>query len=173
MQTAKNSSFRLQKEFLSDEEKTTVYKALLFFHVSDSIKNGTLNLKYSLKYRNLEEYLIDKENWDNNKETLLKVHELEGLKDYDKFIEPVKEKLESSFKQTNENIKKGFNTYFTATDNSYILKTPKLDKQEDEESISKYFPVNEYISIIDLLRAINDETDFLSSFQHYNQRKST
>ena len=122
-----------------------------------------------MKYRNFEDYLIDKDEWDKNKETLLKVHELEGLKDYDEFIKPVKEKLEQSFKQTNENIRKGLNTYFTATDDSYILKTPKLDKQEDEESIAKYFPANEYISVIDLLRAINAETDFLSSFQHYNQ----
>ena len=170
------------KDFLSDEENTavyksgkfrvTLYKALLFFHVSDAIKNGTLNLKYSLKYRNFEDYLIDKDEWSKNKETLLKMHELEGLKDYDVFIKPVKEKLEKSFKLTNENIKKGFNTYFTATDDSYILKTPKLDKQENEETISKYFPANEYISVIDLLRAIDVETDFLSSFQHYNHRKS-
>jgi len=170
------------KDFLSDEEKTAIYesgkfrvslyKSLLFFHVSDAIKNGTLNLKYSLKYRNFEDYLIDKDEWEKNQDTLLKAHELDGLKDYDKFIEPVKKKLEQSFKQTNENIKKGFNTYLTATDDSYILKTPKLEKQEDEESIAKYFPSNEYISVIDLLRAINDETDFLSSFQHYNQGKS-
>ena len=177
-----NIATKAPKEFLSDEEKTAVYdsgkfrvslyKALLFFHVSDAIKNGTLNLKYSLKYRNFEDYLIDKDEWENNKEALLKVHELEGLKDYDEFIKPVKEKLEQSFKQTNGNIKKGFNTYFTATDDSYILKTPKLDKQEDEESIAKYFPANEYISVIDLMRAINEEVDFLSSFQHYNQGKS-
>jgi hypothetical protein len=177
-----NITIKSPKDFLSDEEKTAVYdsgkfrvslyKALLFFHTSDAIKNGTLNLKYSLKYRNFEDYLIDKDEWANNKETLLKVHELEGLKDYNEFIKPVKEKLEQSFKQTNENIRKGLNTYFTATDDSYILKTPKLDKEEDEESISKYFPSNEYISIIDLMRAINDETDFLSSFQHYNQGKS-
>ena len=177
-----NITTKAPKEFLSDEEKTAVYecgkfrvslyKALLFFHVSDAIKNGTLNLKYSLKYRNFEDYLIDKDEWEKNKETLLKVHEVEGLKDYDEFIKPVKEKLENSFKQTNDNIKKGFNTYFTATDDSYVLKTPKLDKQEDEESISKYFPSNEYLSVIDLLRAINEETDFLSSFQHYNQGKS-
>jgi len=177
-----NITIKSPKDFLSDEEKTAVYdsgkfrislyKALLFFHVSDAIKNGTLNLKYSLKYRNFEDYLIDKDEWEKNQDILLKVHELEGLKDYDKFIEPVKEKLEQSFKQTNGNIKQGFNTHFTATDDSYILKTPKLDKQEDEESISKYFPSSEYIPIIDLMRAINEETDFLSSFQHYNQGKS-
>jgi TnpA family transposase len=177
-----NITTKAPKEFLSDEEKTAVYdsgkfrislyKALLFFHVSDAIKNGTLNLTYSLKYRNFEDYLIDKEEWKKNKETLLKVHELEHLKNYDAFIKPVKEKLEKSFKHTNENIRKGLNTYFTATDDSYILKTPKLDKKEDEESISKYFPSSEYISIIDLMHAINEEVDFLSSFQHYNQGKS-
>jgi len=170
------------KEFLSDEEHTAIYKsgkfrvslykALLFFHVSDAIKNGTLNLKYSVKYRNFEDYLIDKGEWKKEKDTLLKVHELENLKDYDKFIEPIKLKLEESFKYTNENIKKGFNTYFTSTENAFILKTPKVEKDENEESIAKYFPSNEYISVIDLMHSINEETDFLSSFEHYNQSKS-
>jgi TnpA family transposase len=177
-----NITIKAPRDFLNEEEKTAVYesskfkvslyKALLFFHVSDAIKNGTLNLKYSLKYRNFDDYLIDKDEWNKNKDMLLKVHELENLKDYDNFIEPIKTKLEQSFKQTNENIKKGFNTYFTVHENSFTLKTPKLEKNEDEESIAKYFPSNEYISIIELLRVINDETDYLSSFQHYNQSKS-
>jgi hypothetical protein len=87
-----NITAKSPKEFLSDEEKNAVYnrgkfkislyKALLFFHVSDAIKNGTLNLKYSLKYRNFENYLIDKSEWKKNKNTLLKIHELEALKDY-------------------------------------------------------------------------------------------
>jgi len=177
-----NITTKAPKEFLSDEEKTAVYdsgkfrvslyKALLFFHVSDAIKNGTLNLKHSLKYRKFEDYLIAKDEWEKNKKTLLETHELEVLNDYEEFIKPVKEKLESSFQQTNKNIENGFNTYFSVTDYSYILKTPKLDKNDNEETISKYFPSDEYISIIDLLHAINIEVDFLSSFQHYNQSKS-
>jgi len=35
----------------------SLYKILLFFHVSDAIKNGTLNLKYSYRYRNFVDYL--------------------------------------------------------------------------------------------------------------------
>jgi len=169
-------------EFLSDEEKTAVYdsgkfrvslyKALLFFHVSDAIKNGTLNLKYSLKYRNFEDYLIDEDEWKRNKETLLTVHKLENLQNYNEFIKPIKNKLEQSFQLTNENIKKNLNTYFTSTENSFILKTPRVEKNEYEESIAKYFPSNEYISVIDLLAAINKEVNFLSSFGHYNQGKS-
>ncbi|WP_121628906.1 DUF4158 domain-containing protein [Poseidonibacter antarcticus] len=128
-----NITHNAPKEFLSDEEKKAVYdsgkfriflyKALLFFHISDAIKNGTLNLKYSLKYRNFEDYLIDKDEWNKNKYKLLKAHELDDLKDYEEFIKPVKEKLEQSFKQTNENIKKGFDTYFRVSLNNLV----KLD----------------------------------------------
>jgi len=182
LRATSNITTTAPREFLNEEEQTAIYdsgkfrvslyKAFLFFHVSDAIKNGTLNLKYSLKYRNFEYYLISKDEWKKMKDILLKLHGLKHLKDYDTFIAHIKLKLEESFKQTNENIKNGFNTHFTSTDNSYILKTPKLEKKEDEESISKYFPSHEYISIIDLLRAINEEVDFLSSFQHYNQSKS-
>jgi len=181
----KNSSYissTAPKEFLDEEERIVIfesgkfrislYKVLLFFHVSDAIKNGTLNLKYSLKYRNFEDYLIDKEEWKRNKDSFIKVHEIEDLKEYDTFISSVKEKLENSFKETNRKIDRGFNSYFTSTESSFILKTPKLVRNEDQESISKYFPANEYISVIDLMHSINEEVDFLSSFHHYNQSKS-
>ena len=56
--------------FESGKFRVSLYKVLLFFHVSDAIKNGTLNLKYSLKYRNFEDYLIDKEEWKQNKKSL-------------------------------------------------------------------------------------------------------
>lgn len=175
-------SLKAPSEFLDEEEKIVVYKsgkfkislykALLFFHVSDAIKNGTLNLKYSLKYRNFEDYLIDKNEWHRNKEMLLKVHALGTLGEFDTFIEPIKEKLETSFKQSNENILKGFNAYFSSNESSFLLKTPKIDRSGEEASIAKYFPLSEYISVIDLLHSIDEEVGFLSSLQHYNQSKS-
>lgn len=168
------------QDFLDDEEKSAVfesgkfrvslYKILLFFHVSDAIKNGTLNLKYSYRYRNFDDYLISKEEFKKDKDLLLQKHSMEHMKDFDTFIETVKTKVEQSYKVTNENINKGFNTYFTTTDDSFILKTPKLEKSEEEEknTLAKYFPHDEYLSIIDLLNSIDKQTDFLSSFQHYN-----
>jgi TnpA family transposase len=115
--------------------------------------------------------MISKEEWKRDKNILLKKHEMEHLKEFDTFIESVKNKVEQSYKMTNENIKKGFNTYFTANENSFILKTPKLEKSENEgkDTLSRYFPHDEYLSIIDLLSSINKETNFLSSFKHYNQ----
>ena len=98
---------------------------------------------------------------------------MEYLKDFDTFIKTVEEKVEVSYKVTNENIAQGLNTYYTAIDDSYMLKTPKLEKDEDEEinPLAKYFPNEEYLSVIDILHSINEETDFLSAFQHYSQSR--
>jgi len=93
------------------------------------------------QYCNFEDCIIDKDEWEKCKDALLKLHELEHLKEYNTFIEPIKLKLEESFKHINENIKNGFNTYFTSTDNSFILKTPKVEKDENQESLTKYLGV--------------------------------
>ena len=164
------------KAFLDEEERITVfdgdkfrvslYKILLFFHVSDAIKNGTLNLKYSYRYKNFDDYMIDKDDWTKNKELLLTKHDMGYLRDFDGFIKTVEEKVEASYEKANTNILKGANTYFTAMDDSYILKTPKLEKNEDEEKnpLAKYFPAEEYLSVIDVLNSIDRETDFLSLY---------
>lgn len=95
------------QDFLEDEEKiilinedgfrTSLYKALLFYHVSNHIKNGTLNLKYSYRYKSFEKYLIDKETWDINKNELLKEHNLLDLMSFDNFITPISKKLDNSY----------------------------------------------------------------------------
>lgn len=174
---------KVPKVFLDDEESAAVfdngkfrvslYKILLFFHVSDAIKNGTLNLKYSYRFRNFDDYMLNKEDWIKNKDLLLAKHEMEYLKDFDTFIKTVEDKVESSYKVTNKNIAQGLNAYYTTIDDSFMLKTPKLDKDEDEEKnpLAKYFPNKEYLSVIDILHSINEETDFLSSFQHYSQSR--
>ena len=161
--------------FDGDKFKVSLYKILLFFHVSDAIKNGTLNLKYSYRYKNFDDYMIDKDTWIKNRDLLLAKHEMEYLKPFDAFMDTIKDKVEARYKETNHNIINGTNTYFTELDDSYILKTPKLEKGEDEEinPLAKYFPTEEYLSVIDVLNSIDKETDFLSSFQHYSQSRIT
>ena len=174
-----NINSKAPVKFLTDEEKDvllkngfkiSLYKALLFMHISDSLKNGSLNLIYSYKYKNFEEYLIPKDKWDKNKDNLLKQYELEELKDYSQFIKPIKEKLEDSYKETNLNIEKGLNSYFIAKDDCFILKTPKVEKDETIESISKYLPTG-YYSIIDILNSVNKEVDIMPIFKHYTTDK--
>ena len=168
-------------EFLDEEEKLAVYdsegkirvslyKALLFIHISDGIKSGILNLKYSYKYKSFEEYLIPKDEYQAKKYELLEYYDLTHLEDLKKFIVPISKKLESSFKVTNEKIINELNFHFKLTNNSFILSTPKLEKtdQQLEHTISKYFPQAEFISVIDLLHSVHQQTNFLNCFKHYS-----
>ena len=168
-------------DFLEDDEKTaliddegkfkiSLYKALLFIHISDGIKSGILNLKYSYKYKSFEEYLIPKDEFLLNKKELLSYNELEDLENFNKFIVPITEKLEKSFKVTNRRIEKELNIYLKLTTDSFILSTPKLEKTDEqlEHTIGKYFPQAEFISVIDLLNSIQTKTNFLDSFKHYS-----
>jgi hypothetical protein len=168
-------------DFLEDDEKTaliddegkfkiSLYKALLFIHISDGIKSGILNIKYSYKYKSFEEYLIPKDEFLLNKKELLSYNELEDLENFNKFIVPITEKLEKSFKVTNRRIEKELNIYLKLTTDSFILSTPKLEKTDEqlEHTIGKYFPQAEFISVIDLLNSIQTKTNFLDSFKHYS-----
>jgi TnpA family transposase len=169
------------KEFLSEEEqiiifdgdriRVSLYKALLFLSISDAIKNGTLSLVYSYKYKTLDNYMIPSNEWVKNRDTLLKKHELEHLNSYHNYIENIKVKVANSYKTTNTKILKDLNPHFTSSETSFILKTPKVDKSEDIDSISKYLPSSEHLSVIDILSSTDQEVDFLSSFKHYNSDK--
>ena len=153
-----------------DKIKISLYKALLFIHISDGIKSGILNLKYSYKYKSFESYLIPKEEYKEQKNDLLKRYEIEHLKEFSDFLLPISEKLELNFSMTNRKIENELNIHFKITNNSFSLTTPKLEKSEEqiEHTISKYFPQSEFISVIDLLHSVQIKTDFLESFKHYS-----
>jgi TnpA family transposase len=167
-------------EFLDEEEKQAVldgetfnvslYKALLFIHISDGIKSGILNLHYSYKYKSFENYLIPKEAYQKNKQELLQHYELEHLEDFNTFIAPISNALEKSFETTNSRITKSLNIYFRLTPDSFILTTPKIEKTEEQQepTLAKYLPQVDFISVIDLLHSIQSQTKFLNAFKHYS-----
>jgi len=164
------------REFLTKEEqeiifgekfKVSLYKALFFFAVSDGVKSGTLNLKYSYRYQSFDRYLIDKNEWNSSRDDILNENSMSHLKNIDEFLKPIEEKLERSFEITNRRIIKELNTNFTLKGDSFTLKTPKVEKDEDD-SISEYFPTNSHLSIIDVLRTVNQKTGFLDLLTYFN-----
>lgn len=47
--------------------RVSLYKALLFVEVAEAIKSGALNLLHSEKFRSLDEYMIQKADWEANR----------------------------------------------------------------------------------------------------------
>jgi len=52
---------------------------LLFLHIQNGVKSGTLNLQHSYKYRPLDDYLIERGRWSRDKELLLERVGLQAL----------------------------------------------------------------------------------------------
>ena len=184
--TGGNITAKIPMEFLSEEEKESLnsnnteepfrislYKIFLFISISDAIKSGTLNLKHSYRYRAFNNYLIDSVEYTQTKEAQLERHKLIPLKEFKVVSEALHGSLDSTYRRVNDNITKGINEYFHLKgDGSFIVTTPKLEKNNEIEGLYAYLPKEKFIPLIDVLRQIDRLAIFSAKFHHHSRTKS-
>jgi TnpA family transposase len=159
-----------QKDALLDENgrfRISLYKILLFQSIYRGIKSGRLNLKYSYRYKAYDEYLINAMNWKEQQNSLLEKAKLTKMKDFKTILNKLKPLLDEHFHHTNQRILKGENPHFILReDGKYMVKTPKVDTENRAKSLS-IFPNEKIIPISEVLATIDDLTDYLAHFKHY------
>ena len=165
-------------DFLADKQRAalatpdgkfriSLYKALLFIEIAEAIKSGTLNLLHSEKYRSLDEYLIPKANWENNRTEYLQRAHLDRFINCKETLNTLDQELDTRFEKTNQNHKSGNNPYLTMRKNgTFHVSTPK---QEEIEclSLGTFFPERKYISMLEMLATVDHATNFLEEFEHW------
>jgi TnpA family transposase len=167
-------------DFLSAEERTalttdgkfrvSLYKTLLYIGIADAIKSGALNLEHSAKYRALDEYMIPKEDWNANRAEYLHRSQLEEVADCETTLRALDQTLDICYQETNENLKSGRNPYLSIRANgTFHVSTPK---QEDVEclSLGTFFPERKYISMLEMLATVDNATNFLDEFEHWQAK---
>lgn len=168
-------------DFLNPEERTalileegkfrtSLYKVLLFVHVAEAIKSGALNLIHSEKYRPLDDYLIPKTDWQNNRAEYLERAKLTEFSDCKSTLDSLKSLLDKQYQKTNQNFKAGKNPYLSVyKDGTVHVKTPK---QEEVECLplKAFFPAKKYIPMIEVLATIDQATKFLDEFEHWQPK---
>lgn len=162
-------------DFLSEEDKAaltdkegkfqvSLYKILFFQQVTDAIDRGSLHLKYTYKYKDMENFLIPKAPWDKDQDSFLEKANLTHLKDVSSRINDYKKMLHHHYQNTNDNILKGQNKYFRKSKNNhYHVVTPKVDKEESDIAL---FPSEAAIPLSEILATVNAATGFLEHFEH-------
>lgn len=147
-----------------------LYKCLLFFHLATAIKAGKLNLRYSYRYRAIQDYLIDKTHWQKNKETILRDTGLLAFVDGSAYLDTLKKRLNDRYIQVNERIIKGDNLYFSLDRyGNPRIRTPRTDF-EDKSFISNTLSQDGYIPILQLLKEVNQACSFTGSFKHLSPK---
>jgi len=147
--------------------RVSLYKALFFVEVAEAIKSGALNLLHSEKFRSLDEYMIQKADWEANRADYLQRAQLEGFADCKATLKALEKELDARYKETNQNLIDGKNPYLTIrADGSFHVSTPK---QEEVEclSLGTFFPERKYISMLEMLATVDHATNFLDEFEHW------
>ncbi len=148
--------------------RVALYKVLLFFATARTIKAGTLNARYSYRYRAIDEYLIPKEPWYTNRDQYIRQSGLGTFADGRELISSHAAQLHDGYTQTNERIKTGENTdVYTNQSGNLVIHTPKVEK-EDTDKLSDLFLSRKYVSILEVLYEVNQATQYLDRFEHYN-----
>lgn len=148
--------------------QVSLYKILLFIYVVDALKSGKLNLKYSYRYKAIQDYLIDKVRWDKEKSQLLASAGLNHFEDDEKVLSELKKDLEEQYALTNHGILSGENNYVTFDSSDKLhVNTPKVEKQHTE-AISDLLNEKGIVPIIQILHDINNSTDFTDCFRHFS-----
>jgi len=169
-------------EFLSDAEiiqvegsgalRTSLYKYLLFVHTMDKIKSGQLNLKYSYRYRAIQDYLIDINTWRKNKQEILESAGLTKFAVVKSVLLELKDRLNDKYQTVNDRYQSDENPYLTVgKDGDFKIRTPKTEYSQ-EGFIGNTLAENGFVHILDILREINNVSAFVRHFKHSSTKHS-
>lgn len=155
------------KAALFDKERkfrVSLYKILFFQKVADAIDRGSLHLKYSYKYKDMDSFLIPKKRWDKDPDSFLDSANLTHLKDVQIRFRDYKKMLHYHYQNTNDNILNGQNIYLRKSKNNrYHVVTPKVEK---EEATIALFPTEAAIPLSEVLATVDAATQFSQHFEH-------
>lgn len=159
-----------QKRIICNSEnkiRTSLYKILLFLSMASCIKAGSLNLKYSYRYKAIQDYLISKSQWNQNKNDLLESAGLMQFSDIEQVLIQSRDLLDKCYHHTNHNIKNKQNLHINFDTHSYTLDTPRLEKK-NTETIGDLLLESGFVPIIQILTDINRVTQFVDGFKHFS-----
>lgn len=143
-----------------------LYRVLLMNTLAHYLREGTMNLKHSYRYRSLEEYLLDKVYYRANRERLLAEAGLSHFADSKRVLQTWRTQLATQYAQTNHHHQQGLNPHLSFDkENRPIIDTPKVEKP-DVGRISEYFNPARYISVLSLLAEVDLSAHFLTDLEH-------
>jgi TnpA family transposase len=140
----------------------------LITKITEAIRSGVINLKYSYKYLTLQEYLISKENWSENKKQFLKDSDLETFTDIRKLLLSLRKKITKQFSVTNSNINDGTNNYVSLQkDGKLNVRTVGVVKANTDK-VSDLFKDAKYTSVLEILNQVNQLINYTDPLKHHS-----
>lgn len=154
--------------FTENDFKATRYELILYQSLSRQLEAGHIFIKDSINHQSLEADLIPLSYWKTNKEKILAQINLEKL-----FVAPqtllkqLEEELENKIVLVNNAIIKGKNKEVSIKKKvDGTLKWQLIYRAKEEQTNHKIYQQFPTIGIVELLKWVNNKTNFSTTFKH-------
>ena len=170
---------KLSTDFITKQQKNHIIKdgkinskrleLYIYNKLREKILFGEVYIENSWENKTLEDYLVEKNYFQNNKKEILAKLNLPLLeKPMTQLIKDKSEKLDKLFHSVNKKILSGKNEHFQKKgDNDWYL---KYDSVSDEEIDNILTRIND-IELVNLLMFVQEKTGFLSEFVHIANKR--
>ena len=143
------------------------FEFLAYMKMVHALSANKITLQHTVKYKNVEEELIDSKTWEKTKKPLLKKLA------YPKLGQPMKKTLKSKrkvltslYKTVNAAIERGKNKSVIITKNKQGERIWRLKPIEAElEENDSLFTQFKQQSIVEIIKFVNEQTNFLKAFE--------
>lgn len=150
--------------------RPSLYKILLFQHVSDAIKSGSVNLPQSEKYRPLDGYMIGVDEWKHNRTELLKQASMEHFGDPEVVLQELRKALAEQFVTTNDNIRDGKNLFVRQMPSGKIRVVTPKQEETIAPAMLPYLPQRHFVPLTEVLGTVNSATGFIENLSHLKRQ---
>jgi TnpA family transposase len=145
------------------------YEFMLYFYIKKNIANGGVTIRDSISYKDLEDELIDNEDWKNNKPLILKSLENHLIStDLEKILNDFESLLDGRYHEINQRITSGDNKKIKTKHNKkHEITGWHLPYQKIGSDVNNpFFDGLNISSIGQIIKFTNHETNFIREFTH-------
>ena len=148
-----------------------LYKMFLFAHLAAGLKAGQVNLRYSHRYRSLDDYLLPPREWAERRAELLQEAGLDDWVDAGETLARLSVRLDEQHRETNRRLREEANQLLKMRpDGSFHVTTPKQGEEGVAAApLSRLFPERRYVSLLEVLHTVQQAAGFLDEFAHWQQ----
>ncbi|CAM4497751.1 MAG: hypothetical protein LEGION0403_FIIPPAGN_02529 [Legionella sp.] len=145
------------------------YEFMLYLHIEDGIKTGSVTIYNSLSYRSLNDELHPKQDWDKNKNSIIKCLENKLLAtDINDILKDLASLLSPRYKEVNGKITSGENNKIKLKQNKQgeVVRWHFPYKKSDDGVNNPFYENIPLTSVGEILQFANTHTGLMKKFTH-------
>jgi TnpA family transposase len=145
------------------------YEFMLYIQIEKALRNGAVTIKDSLSYRSLDDELIGKEDWQENKENILESLSSQLISiDIEQILNQLESLLGNRYHEVNQKISSGINDKIKIKYNKKReVASWRMPYKKMEDGVNNPFYENmDIASLGQIIKFTNYHTDFIKQFTH-------